>query len=147
MLSPTELQAWHGLMRAHAALVRDLDAELRAGHDLPLSWYLVLHEVAAAPPPGIRMGTLAERALLTRAGLCGLVDRLERASLVERRPCEGDARGTLAAITDEGLRRLERAEITHGAAIRRRYTSHLDERELRLVAGLWERLGVQRRAG
>ena len=146
-LSPTEARAWQGLVRAHAVLVRDLDAELREAHGLPLHWYLVLHELAAAPPPGIRMGELAERALLTRPGLSGLVDRLEHAGLVERRPCDGDARGTYAAITDEGRRRLERAEVTHGDSIRRRYTGRLDERELDLVTALWERLGALRPAG
>jgi DNA-binding MarR family transcriptional regulator len=146
-LSPIEVQAWQGLMRAHAVLVRDLDGALRAAHGLPLSWYLVLHELAAAPPPGIRMGELAERALLTRPGLSGLVDRLERAGLVERRPCDGDARGTYAAITGQGRRRLERAEVTHRAAIRRACTSRLDERELGLVAALWQRLGALRGAG
>jgi DNA-binding MarR family transcriptional regulator len=134
-------------MRAHAALVRDLDAELRAAHGLPLPWYLVLREVAAASPPGIRMGELAERALITRPGLSGLVDRLERAGLVERRPCDGDGRGTYAAITADGVVTLEHAEVTHGAAIRRRYTSRLDERELSLVAGLWERVGAARPPG
>jgi DNA-binding MarR family transcriptional regulator len=145
-LSPTEVQAWRGFMRAHAVLVRDLDAELRASHELPLSWYLVLHEVAAASPPGIRMGELAERVMLTRAGLSGLVDRLEQAGLVARRPCDGDARGTYAAITEDGRRRLERAEVTHGEAIRHGYTSRLDERELSLVAALWERVGAHRAA-
>lgn len=127
-------------MRAHVVLVRDLDTELRAAHELPLHWYLVLHELAAAPPPGIRMGELAERALLTRPGLSGLVDRLADAGLVERRPCDGDARGTYAAITELGRRRLERAEVTHGEAIRRHYTGRLDDCELDLIAAVWERL-------
>ena len=146
-LSPAEARAWQGLIRAHAVLVRDLDAELREAHGLPLHWYLVLHEAAHAPPPGIRMGELAERAMLTRPGLSGLVDRLEQAGLAERRPCDGDARGTYAAITDRGRRRLAAAEITHGEAIRRRYTGRLDERELTLVASLWERLGTLRPMG
>ena len=146
-LTTLEANAWRGFMRAHAVLVRDLDAELRAAHGLPLHWYRVLHEVAAAPPPGIRMGELAERALLTRPGLTGLVDRLEHAGLVERRSCDGDARGRYAAITDRGRRMLAHAEVTHGEAIRRRYTSRLDERELGLVAALWERLGRVRPAG
>ena len=33
-LSPTEAAAWQGLLRAHAALVRDVDGELRAAHGL-----------------------------------------------------------------------------------------------------------------
>ena len=53
-----------------------------------------------------------QRVLLTPAGLSGLVDRLERAKLVERRPCDGDARGTYAVVTAEG-RELARACPPH----------------------------------
>ena len=35
-LGEAELAAWRGLVRVHAALVRELDAELDARHGLPL---------------------------------------------------------------------------------------------------------------
>ena len=68
-----------GLLRAHAALVRDVDGELRAAHGLPLSWYDVLCEVASAPrAAGSAWRSWPSRVMLTPAGLSGLVDRLER---------------------------------------------------------------------
>jgi len=143
-LTAREERAWTGLLRAHAALVRDVDNELRAAHGIPLSWYRALAEVAAAPGERLRMGELAGRVMLTRAGLSGLVDRLERARLIERQSCDGDARGSYAVLTPEGSRLLERAGQTHREAIRRRYTSRLDERELGLLGGLGDRLGVGR---
>jgi DNA-binding MarR family transcriptional regulator len=141
-LTSTEAKAWTGLLRAHAALLRDVDRELRRAHGLPLSWYEVLHAVASAPAGGIRMGDLAERVLLTRAGLSGLVDRLEGAGLVERRPCEHDARVTYAVPTAEGLRQLERAARTHRDAVRRGYTGRFDDAELELFGRMWERVGA-----
>ena len=51
-LSPTELGAWRGFLRVHTALVRELDAELDAAHDLPLSSYDVLIYLRAAPDSG-----------------------------------------------------------------------------------------------
>jgi DNA-binding MarR family transcriptional regulator len=144
-LTAHEARAWTGLLRAHAALVRDVDGELRATHDLPLSWYDVLSEVAAAPDGRVRMGELAQRVMLTRAGLSGLVARLERANLVERRPCDGDARGTYTVLTSEGRRLLERAYPTHRDAVRTRYTSRLDEVELELVGRAWERVAAPTR--
>jgi DNA-binding MarR family transcriptional regulator len=146
-LSPTEAAAWQGLMRAHAALVRELDRELRAAHGLPLSWYDVLREVAAAPGGRIRMGELAEKVMLTPPGLSGLVDRLEHANLVERRRCDGDARGTYAVVTRAGMRRLDHAGATHRDAIRRRYTSRLDDAELVLIGRMWQRVASGGRAG
>jgi DNA-binding MarR family transcriptional regulator len=129
-------------LRTHAALVRDVDRELRAAHDLPLSWYDLLAEVATAPDGRVRMGELAQRVLLTPAGLSGLVDRLERANLVERQRCDGDARGTYAVLTREGRRLLERAYPTHRDAVRARYTSRLGEAELDLVGRAWERVAT-----
>ena len=48
-LAPSELAAWRGLLRAHGALVHDLDAELRAAHDLSLHEYEVLLVLGEAP--------------------------------------------------------------------------------------------------
>jgi DNA-binding MarR family transcriptional regulator len=139
-LTRYEERAWTGLLRAHAVLVRDVDGELRAAHDLPLSWYDVLSEVASAPEGRIRLGELARRVMLTRAGLSGLVDRLERAGLVERRPCDGDARGTYAMVTMAGLRRLQHARPTHRDAVRHHYTGRFDDAELEVVGRVWERV-------
>ena len=143
-LSAHEAQAWTGLLRAHAALVRDVDAELRAAHGVPLSWYEVLCEVASAPGGRLRLGELADRVMLTRAGLSGLVDRLQSAGLMERQSCDGDARGTYAALTAKGSLLLERAMRTHSDAVRRHYTSRLDDSELGLLGRLWDRLGTVR---
>jgi DNA-binding MarR family transcriptional regulator len=139
-LSPPEAAAWSGLLHAHAALVRDVDRDLRAAHGLPLAWYDVLCALAAAPAHRMRMGELADRVMLTRAGLSGLVDRLERAKLVERRPCNGDARGRYAAATAEGLRQLEHAHTTHRDTVRRRYTGRLTPMQLEQLGGVWRRL-------
>jgi DNA-binding MarR family transcriptional regulator len=144
-LTTHEARAWTGLLRAHAALVRDLDRELRAAHGLPLSWYDVLAAVARTPGGRIRMGKLAERVMLTPAGLSGVVDRLQRANLVERRPCEGDARGTYALVTTEGLRQLQRAERTHRDAVRHHYTSRFDDTELELVGTVLDRVAARGR--
>ena len=141
-LTTPEAKAWTGLLRAHAALMRDVDRALRRAHGLPLSWYEVLHAVASGPDGGIRMGDLADRVMLTRAGVSGLVDRLERAELVERRPCDRDARVTHAVPTAKGLRQLERATRTHRDAVRHGYTGRFDDAELELFGRMWERVGV-----
>ena len=41
-LDAQELRAWRGMLRAHAALCKALDAELEAAHGLQLSSYEVL---------------------------------------------------------------------------------------------------------
>ena len=48
-LDEVELAAWRGLVRVHAALVRELDAELEARHGLPLTSYEVLRSLRRRP--------------------------------------------------------------------------------------------------
>ena len=86
------------------------------------------------------MAQLAQAVLVTRSGLTRLVDRLERRGLVERRKCATDARGFLAVVTDEGLRRFEEARPTHLAGVRRLFLDLLEPHERDCLAGVWERL-------
>jgi len=139
-LAPLELAAWRGLLRAHGALVHDLDAELRAAHDLSLHEYEVLLVLGAAPGQRMRMSDLAAAVLLSQSGLTRLVDRLVDAGSVERTRCEDDRRGLNAELTPAGLARLEQARPTHLVGVRSRFLDRFDESELRALAGVWERI-------
>lgn len=139
-LSSPELAAWRGLLRAHSALVRDLDAELRGAHDLSLHEYEVLLVLDGAARHRVRMSDLAVAVLLSQSGLTRLVDRLVRSGCVARTRCEDDRRGLHAELTEEGRALLERARALHLAGVRSRFLSHFDDAELRLLAGFWERV-------
>ena len=112
-LTAPEQAAWRSFLRAHATLVRRLEGELVAEHDLPLPSYDVLVQLSEAPGRRLRMTELADRVLLSRSGLTRLVDRLARDGLVHRQACPDDPRGTLAVLTDAGLERLRTAWPTH----------------------------------
>ncbi|MEA2467275.1 MAG: hypothetical protein QOJ57_1401, partial [Thermoleophilaceae bacterium] len=135
-----ELDAWRGFLRAHATLVSNLDEELTERHGLPLSSYDVLVQLDEAPDGRLRMSALADAVLLSRSGLSRLVTRLERQGLIERAECENDARGSFAAITDQGRERLNEARVTHRAGVRERFFDRLGEREQRQLAKVWSRL-------
>jgi DNA-binding MarR family transcriptional regulator len=139
-LSSPELAAWRGFLRAHAALVKHLDAELDAAHGLPLSSYEVLITLAEAPEHKLRMADLADRTLLSRSGMTRLVDRLQREGLLERTRCECDARGAFAELTAKGLETLARVRPAHLAGVRERFVSKLSEDEMRMLSEIWERL-------
>jgi DNA-binding MarR family transcriptional regulator len=146
LLSRRELAAWRGFLRVHAALARELDAELVAAHGLPLSSYEVLLTVADAPAERMRMSEIADSVLLSRSGVTRLVDRLERDGLVERIPCEDDARGQYAVLTPRGRVAFDAARKTHLAGVRQRFLERFDADELAGMAGYWDRLvpGVTR---
>ena len=139
-LSPAELAAWRGFLRVHSALVRDLDAELRAAHGLSLHEYEVLLYLSDSADGRLRMSDLAAAVLLSESGLTRLVDRLVRAGSVERTRCEDDRRGHYAALTPAGRARFEAARIVHRAGVRARFLDLLGEDELRTLAAVWERL-------
>jgi DNA-binding MarR family transcriptional regulator len=140
LLSGVELGAWRGLLRAHAALTRELDAELQEAHGLPLSSYEVLLFLSDAPAGRLRMSELADGVLLSRSGLTRLVDRLERGGLVRREQCPSDARGYWAVITDEGRRAFAQARATHLDGVRRRFLDRLSKDEQRHLGNLLDRL-------
>ena len=134
-LSPAELTAWRTFLRAHAMLVRRLEAELVAEHDLPLASYDVLVQLSEATDRRLRMTELADRVLLSRSGLTRLVDRLVRDGLVERQACPDDARGMLAVLTPAGLDRLREAWPTHRRGVAA-HVSHLSDDEVELLTRL-----------
>jgi DNA-binding MarR family transcriptional regulator len=140
LLDSEELAAWRGMLRVHAELTKELDAELTRTHALPLSSYEVLLFLADAPEGRMRMSELADSVLISRSGLTRLVDRLERAGLLERVQCEDDARGYFAEITPAGRRLFAAARRTHLDGVRRLFLSRYSREELRLLGAMWERL-------
>jgi len=139
-LDAAELAAWRGFLRAHARLLRELDAQLLGAHGLPVSSYEVLLFLADAEGGSLRMSELADSVLLSRSGLTRLVDRLERDGYVRREPCSSDARGLNAVITTAGRRKFAAARKTHLAGVRELFLEPLGEDGRRALARTWERL-------
>ena len=135
-----ELRAWRGFLETHTRLVRELDEELRAEHDLALTTYDVLTTLESAPDRRLRMRDLADAILLSRSGLTRMVDRLEREGLVTREECADDARGAFAQVTDRGLETLRRARPTHQEGVRRRFLDRLEPAERDALGELWSRM-------
>ncbi len=142
LLTSLEVGAWRGLLRTHAEIVRELDAELVAEHGLPLRAYEVLLLLHEAPGGRLRMSELAERALLSLSGTTRVVDRLAREGYVERIRAEGDGRGVEARPTRAGTALFRLARATHLAGVRARFLSHFTAAELAALAATWERLGA-----
>ena len=84
------------------------------------------------------MTELAERVLLTPSGLTRAVDRLVTRGLVERARFDGDARVTLAILTDAGRQLVRRAAGTHLRGIREHFTGRLTPAQLVEVADALE---------
>ncbi len=139
-LTTPELRAWRGMLRAHAAMAKALDAQLEAAHGLQLSSYEVLMYLADAEDQRMRMCDLASTILLSRSGLTRLVDRLARDGLLERVACSDDARGAFAKLTPAGREKLQAARETHLAGVRALFLDRFTPAELDTLAQAWERV-------
>ncbi|HEX6194609.1 MAG TPA: MarR family transcriptional regulator [Jiangellaceae bacterium] len=139
-VDPEQMEVWRTLLRAHATLVRRLEADLLDSHNLPLAWYDVLARLVEAGDRRLRMSELADRVMLSPSGLTRLIDRLEANGLVSREHAEGDGRGLYAVLTDAGFQRLREASGTHLRGIHEYVISKYSPEELREVARLLERL-------
>ena len=137
-LAGTELAAWHGLLAAHATLIRELDGQLRAAHGLGVSEFDVLITLFNGAERGVRMTDLAKAIMLSPAGLTHMVTRLERDRLVERAVDPADRRSFLVRLTPGGRDRLDAARVTHNAVIRDRFTARLTDPQLHQLSSAWD---------
>lgn len=138
-LDEVEGRAWRAFLVTHARVARKLEADLVAKNDLPLAEFDVLFQLAVAEGRRLRMAELAERVLLSRAGITRLVDRLVADDLVGRLKCASDARGFYAVLTPKGMARLEEATPDHLRSVRRYFLERFSRSELEMLAGLLER--------
>lgn len=120
-----DLAAWRAFLAAHARVVGDIEAALRAEGLPPLGWYDALWPLYRAPDRRLRMSQLAEEVVLSRTGLVRLVDRIETAGLLRREPVPGDGRGAYAVLTDEGAEMLRRVWPAYACGIREGFLKRL----------------------
>jgi len=139
-LDAEEMAAWHAFIRAHARVVRLLEAELEAEQGLSLPAYEVLAHLSEAPEGRLRMSDLAAQSVLTPSGLTRVVDRLVREGYVERARCEADARVVYAVITEAGIARVEQAYPTHLSGVRRHLVDRLSPAQLAAIRDALEPL-------
>lgn len=84
---------------------------------------------------GSRLTELAEAAQVTKQSAGYLVDQLERAGYVERRPDPSDARARLVCFTARG-REVQREARTVERRIEREWSQHLGAERLALLREL-----------
>jgi DNA-binding MarR family transcriptional regulator len=132
--------AWGAVLQVHAAVVPLLDQRLQAEVGMPLGWYDVLLELAAAPERRLRMTDLGKRVVLSRTRVSRMVDEIAIAGLVVREPNPEDGRSAYATLTEEGLKRFRRAAPAYVAAIDQHFSSKLADAELRTLTKLLNRV-------
>ena len=101
----------YALRRAQIAIYEDFFATVA---DLDITPPMFSSMVLIRNNPGLSQSRLGRVVGIARSGTMALVDRLERAGYVERRPTPGDRRVNQLALTPHGEEVLD--ELLEGAA-------------------------------
>ena len=102
--------AWVRLLKAHGLILREL--RRRVPEDLTLPQFDALAQLSRHPG-GMRSSDLTRALLVTAGNVTGLVARLARLGLVERRPVPGDRRASRIRLTARGRQVVQRALPRH----------------------------------
>jgi DNA-binding MarR family transcriptional regulator len=100
------MHAVTSLMRVHQLVLSRLDAVLKP-HDLTFARYEALVLLSFTSKGSLPLGKMGERLQVHPTSVTPIVDRLEAAGLVRRRPHPVDRRAVLAEITDAGRALVE----------------------------------------
>jgi DNA-binding MarR family transcriptional regulator len=132
----TSVLAWMRLARVYGKVQLRSARHLRP-FGLTVAQFDVLAQVGAAE--GLSQQDLAERLLVTKGNICGLLDRLERAGLVTRRPDPADRRVNRLVLTPAGAHLYAEAVPVQEALIAEMF-SVLPPRDRRTLRTLLRRL-------
>ncbi|HZP72781.1 MAG TPA: MarR family transcriptional regulator [Gaiellaceae bacterium] len=138
--TPLRLDGWVSFLRAHAAITRELSAQLQREHNLTLNDYEVLLHLSHADGGRLRRVDLAQQVLLTASGITRLLEGLESAGYVVKETCSSDARVSYAKLTGSGRTKLQTAAVTHLRGIDELFVSRYSDAELATLAELLGRL-------
>jgi len=121
-------------------IARDQLNPLFAGFGLQPGEFDVLATLRRSGAPFALTPTeLYEVAMISSGSMTNRIDRLEKAGLIERRPNPADKRGTLVALTANGLAVIEKAVVAH-VENQRKITEALNPNEQRLLSDLLHKL-------
>lgn len=125
--SKTLVRAWARLLKAHTRALGTVEGALKEAGLPPLAWYDLLLELDRVGDAGMRPYELERELLLPQYGLSRLLDRMEAAGYLERRPCDSDGRGSTVHITRAGRDLRLRMWPIYAAAIGTAMGTHLSE--------------------
>ncbi|MGQ1839106.1 MarR family winged helix-turn-helix transcriptional regulator [Kocuria turfanensis] len=137
-LTDEEQSAWRSFLALSRGMQTAIDRQLSRDSALSGSEYEVLVPLSESSTGVIRSRDLMHALGWERSRLSHLLSRMARRGLLERLPCDSDARGLDVRITPEGRRAIEAAAPGHLEMVRAAFVDHLTPEEmdtLRRVSG------------
>lgn len=149
-LTPTKIYTDQALIAATESFVPAMRELVRAYQAFDSYAERHIRQLGLTPPqfdvittlgntPGMSMGELADRTLVTKGTLTGIVDRLEVKNLVRREVPQGNRRSFTVVLTPEGEAVFKAVFPVHIAHLKERF-EQLDPIELERLKLLLQRL-------
>jgi DNA-binding MarR family transcriptional regulator len=137
--APAAMSATTSIMRAQQIILAAVDDALRP-FDLTFARYEALVLLAFSRQGSLPLGKMGNRLMLHPTSVTNIIDRLERQSLVTRMAHPTDRRTTLAALTDEGRRIVDKA--TEAVSATGFGLSSLNDGELDQITALLRKMRI-----
>lgn len=96
------VEQWRSLQSSYLSTATALDRALDESFDLGLSEFEILDLVADRPETECVMRDLVGLTPMTQSALSRVVDRLQKAGLIERNECSNDRRSMYVQLTARG---------------------------------------------
>lgn len=125
--------AFQAMRSAYLLVSERFEKELAEAGLPDLGFFGVLLALDEAPEPS-RPRDLLCKVNVTKSGLTRLVDRIEKAGLVERTYCPSDRRGTFLVITDQGREVLAKMQPVRERVFKESFIDQVDEGDAEIVA-------------
>jgi DNA-binding MarR family transcriptional regulator len=138
-------RAWRGVLEVSSFVTRRVDEALRDEVGIDIQTYDALLHTREAGDAGVRMTDLADRVLLTKAGLTARVDRLEEQGWLARRADPDDRRVTRVVLTPAGWELFRRAARVHDVTVERWFGDLVEDGAARTMAETLARVRSQHR--
>jgi DNA-binding MarR family transcriptional regulator len=129
-LSSEEQEIWRAYLTSTVEFTSYIDRQLRRDSGMPMAYYEILVRLSDAEGRRLRMSDLADVSLSSRSRLSHAVAALEKNGWVVRRPADGDRRGWVCELTDEGFAALAEAAPGHVTAVREKLFDVLTPEQL-----------------
>ena len=131
---------WVRLNQARQVALSQIEMALKSANLPPAIWYDVLWELDQAEDNGLRPFEIEKQMLLRQYNLSRLLDRLEKAGYLTRKPCEEDGRGQRVFISKAGRDLRLQMWPVYARAINDAIATHLSEDEAKSVDYLLSKL-------
>ncbi|MEU3274977.1 MarR family transcriptional regulator [Saccharomonospora sp. NPDC006951] len=142
-VDPVAMRLVLSLHRVTSALVYDLESAVHRPRGLSWPGFRVLFVVWLAGP--LESKRVAALSGMSRAAVSALVNTLEKAGLVSRRPSPHDRRAVVLALTPEGHEVITRDYLAHNER-EQAWADSLTPGERRTLIGLLDKLMTGRAA-